>query len=205
MGLLADMASESVDLVVTDPPYQFARGTTYFRDWFAMLPDSVWPEVCREFHRILRPDRHAYVVCDRRAHPVFVDAARSAGFRIAATCVWDKMSPGLGRGAYRAQHELVLHLEKGHREPNRRDLGDVLRFPRVVRGYPTEKPVGLWKTLIGQSTRPGELVFDPFCGSGSVGVAARELGRRAVLCDVDAATAAARLRVAAVALEGAAA
>ena len=99
----------------------------------------------------------------------------------------------------------MLHLEKGHRAPNRRDLGDVLRFPRVVRGYPTEKPTGLWKILIGQSTRPGELVVDPFCGSGSVGVAARELGRQALLCDIDATTAAARLRVAVVSLEGAAA
>jgi site-specific DNA-methyltransferase (adenine-specific) len=77
------------------------------------------------------------------------------------------MSPGLGRGAYRAQRELVLFLEKGHRQPNRRDLGDVLRFPRVVRGESTEKPVGLWKTLIGQSTQAGELVCDPFAGRGA--------------------------------------
>ena len=151
------------------------------------------------------PDRHAYVVCDRRSHPVFAAAAESAGFRVAATLIWDKMSPGLGRGAYRAQHELVLFLEKGHRAPNRRDLGDVLRVPRVVRGYPTEKPVGLWKALIGQSTQPGQLVCDPFCGSGSVGVAARELGRRAILCDIDTAAAAGRLRVGVVPLEGAAA
>ena len=157
--VLAGMASESVDLVVTDPPYLFARGTTYFRAWFAMLRDEAWPGVCRQFHRVLPSDRHAYVVCDRRSHPVLASAATVAGFRVAATLVWDKMSPGLGRGAYRAQHELVLFLQKGHRDPNCRDLGDVLRFPRVVRGYPTEKPVGLWKTLIGQSTRAGERSF----------------------------------------------
>ena len=72
-------------------------------------------------------------------------------------------------------------------------------------GYPTEKPVGLWRTMIGQSTQPAEVVFDPFCGLGSVGVAAREIGWRAQLCDIDATTAATRLRVAVVALEGAAA
>ena len=115
------------------------------------------------------------------------------------------MSVGLGRGAHRAQHELVLFLEKGHRDPNRRDLGDVLSIPPVVRGYPTEKPVALWKILIGQSTQPGELIFDPFCGSGSVGVAAREPRRRALVCDINASTAVGRLRVAAVAVEGAAA
>jgi len=205
LSLLGGMGSESVDLVITDPHYQFARGSTYFRTWFAMLPDSAWPGVRKQLYRVLRHDRHAYGGCDRHSQPVFTAAATSAGFRIAATLVWGKMSPGLGRGAYRAQHELVLHLEKGHRAPNRRDLGDVLRFPRVVRGYPTEKPIGLWKVPIGQSTRPGELVCDPFCGSGGVGAAARELGRRALHCDIDAAIAAGRLRVVAAALEGAAA
>jgi len=47
---------------------------------------------------------------------------------------------------------------------------------RVVRGYPTEKPVALLQTLIGQSSRPGEVVLDPFCGSGNTGRAARDLG-----------------------------
>jgi site-specific DNA-methyltransferase (adenine-specific) len=115
------------------------------------------------------------------------------------------MSPRLRRGAYRARHELVLFLEKGHPDPDRRKLGDLLRLPRVVRGYPTEKPVGLWEILIGQSTQPGELTCDPFCGSESAGVAARELGRQALLCDIDAETAAGRLRVGVVALDSAAA
>ena len=67
----------------------------------------------------------------------------------------------------------------------------------MTRGhYPTEKPVGLLKVMIEQSSHTGELVLDPFCGSGSTGRAARELGRRAVLCDLDASSAAAALRVA---------
>jgi len=73
-----------------------------------------------------------------------------------------------------------------------------LTYPRVMTRshYPTEKPVALMKTLISQSTHTGELVLDPFCGSGSTGRAARELGRRPLLCDLDAAAAARRLRVA---------
>ena len=75
------------------------------------------------------------------------------------------------------------------------------RAPVTARGYPTDKPVELLKTLIRQASRPGELVLDPFCGSGNLERAARELARRALLCDVDARFAAARLRLAAVALE----
>lgn len=51
------------------------------------------------------------------------------------------------------------------------------------------------KALIGQSSQRGELVLDPFGGSGSTGVAARALGRRALLGDVDAGFAAGRLRL----------
>lgn len=190
-----------VDLVVTDPPYRFARGGTYFREWFADLPDEVWPEVLGELHRVLRPDRHAYVFCDRRTQPVFSAAAHGAGFRLADALVWDKGSIGLGGGVWRSQYEPVLFLTKGRRAGNCRSLGNVQRAARVVRGYPTEKPVVLLKTLIGQSSTPGEVVLDPFCGSGNVGRAARELGRRALLCDVDAHVAARRLRLKPVAPE----
>ena len=69
-----------------------------------------------------------------------------------------------------------------------------------MRRYPTEKPVEVLETTIGQASLPGELVLDPFCGSESVGQAARALGRRALLCDVDAAYAGRRLRLARTAL-----
>ena len=205
--LLAGLADQSVDLVVTDPPYEFDRGTTYFREWFADLPDEVWPAILLELYRVLRADRHAYVICDERSKAVFADAATCAGFRLAKTLIWNKVVPGLGGGAYRSQREWILFLEKGRRPGNRRDLGDVLSFPRVMtRGhYPTEKPVGLLKVMIEQSSQPGELVLDPFCGSGSTGRVARELGRRALLCDLVASSAAEALRVAFVPLESAAA
>ena len=204
---LDGLADESVDLVVTDPPYEFDRGTTYYRRRFSDLPDEAWPAILRELYRVLCTDRHAYVICDERTKSIFVAAAIAVGFRLVKTLIWNKQTPGLGGGAYRSQREWILFLEKGRRPGNRRDLGDVLSFPRVMtRGhYPTEKPVGLLKVMIEQSSQPGELVLDPFCGSGSTGRAVRELGRRALLCDLDASSAAAALRVAVVPLKGTAA
>ena len=52
-----------------------------------------------------------------------------------------------------------------------------ITHPRVIGGYPTEKPVAVSEVLVRQSTSPGALVIDPFMGSGSVGVAATGLGR----------------------------
>ena len=205
LPFLANIASESVDLVVTDPPYHFERGTSYFQEWFAELPDEIWAQVLTDLFRVLRADRHAYVFCDRRTHPIFTEAARQAGFRVHDPLIWDKDRIGLGSGPWRSQHELILFLEKGRRAGNRRDLGNVQRARPPTRGYPTEKPVTLLRTLIAQSSQPGELVLDPFCGSGNVGHAARALGRQALLSDVAATFAAGRLRLAPVAPEGTAA
>ncbi len=200
--LLARLPSESVDLIVTDPPYVFDHGGNLFVNWFAQeLPDEVWPEVFAELYRVLRPDRHAYIFADRRVHPVFDVAAKSAGFRVHHPLVWDKDWLGPGGGAWRSCYELICFYEKGRRKGNSRSLGNVLRAPRPHRGYPTEKPVAALQTLIGQASEPGELVLDPFCGSGNVGLAARELQRRALLCDVTPSVAARRLRLAPVPLE----
>jgi site-specific DNA-methyltransferase (adenine-specific) len=78
---------------------------------------------------------------------------------------------------YRARYELILFFEKGKRRLNDLGIPDVLSVPRVRAGYPAEKPVALLETLIAQSSRPGELVVDPFMGSGSCGVAALGSGR----------------------------
>src|SRR5947208_6021785 len=69
--LLRGMAPESVDLVVTDPPYESlqihrARGTTtrLTTNWFATVPNARLPALLGEIHRVLRPDRHFYLFSD---------------------------------------------------------------------------------------------------------------------------------------------
>jgi site-specific DNA-methyltransferase (adenine-specific) len=57
---------------------------------------------------------------------------------------------------------------------------------REKTGYPTQKPVGIVRRMLQASTRPGDLVLDPFAGSGTLGAAAAELGRRYVLIDESA-------------------
>lgn len=190
------MANASVDLVVTDPPYHLERGTTYFQNWFPELDDSEWPEILAQLYRVLRQDRHCYVFCDRRTLPLFDAAAAAARFRVHPPLVWDKDWLGLGGGAWRSQYEFIGWYEKGSRVGNSRTQSNVIRARRPHRGYPTEKPLPVLRTLIEQASQAGELVLDPFCGSGNVGDAARALRRRALLCDVSASYAGKRLRLA---------
>jgi site-specific DNA-methyltransferase (adenine-specific) len=70
-----------------------------------------------------------------------------------------------------------LFFEKGKRRLNNLSVPDVLSFPRVRAGYPTEKPVELCEVFVTQSSQPGDLVIDPFMGSGAVGVAALKHSR----------------------------
>jgi site-specific DNA-methyltransferase (adenine-specific) len=107
-----------------------------------------------------------------------------AGFRFWKPLVWDKRTIGMGYH-YRARYEFILFFEKGKRRLNDLGIADIISVPRVHRGYPAEKPPVVSETLITQSTKPGDVVADPFMGSGSVGVAAARLGRRFLGTDIN--------------------
>jgi site-specific DNA-methyltransferase (adenine-specific) len=72
----------------------------------------------------------------------------------------------------------VLFFEKGKRKLADLGVPDIIDEPRIRGEYPAQKPVRVSEVLIGQSTTKGELVIDPFMGSGSTGHAALSLGRR---------------------------
>jgi DNA modification methylase len=78
---------------------------------------------------------------------------------------------------YRARYECILFFEKGKRKLNHLGVADILEASRISGGYPAEKPPSVSAVLIEQSTEPGQLVVDPFMGSGSVGMAAVTHGR----------------------------
>ena len=187
---LRSFESESVDLVITDPPYESlekhrAIGTTTrlkhskasSNDWFKIFPNARFPELFHEIFRVLKKDRHFYLFTDAETMFAAKPIAEAQGFKFWKPLVWDKQRIGMGYH-YRSRYEFVLFFEKGKRKLN--DLGqpDIIPCPRVFRGYPTEKPTGVSDVLVRQSTQEGELVIDPFMGSASVGVASLEAKRR---------------------------
>ena len=186
---LRSLASGSVDLLITDPPYESlerhrAIGTTTrlkhskasSNNWFAIFHNDRFPELFAEVHRVLKQDSHFYLYCDPETMFVAKPLGEAAGFKFWKPIVWDKVSIGMGYH-YRARYECILFFEKGKRKLNDLGVADVLQCKRVFNGYPAEKPVEVSEVLIRQSSEPGQLVVDPFMGSGSVGVAAVQLGR----------------------------
>jgi len=182
--------AESIDLIVTDPAYESlekhrAIGTTTrlkhskasSNDWFAVFPNARFPELFAEAFRVLKRNTHLYLFCDAETMFIAKPEAERAGFRFWKPLVWDKKTIGMGYH-YRARYEFILFFEKGKRRLNDLGVADVITVPRVHRGYPAEKPPAVSAILVEQSSARGELVADPFMGSGSVGVAALEAGRR---------------------------
>ena len=195
---LRELPSESVDLLITDPAYESlekhrAIGTTTrlkhskasSNDWFRVFPNARFAELFAEIFRVLRRDTHFYLLCDAETMFVAKPEAERAGFRFWKPLVWDKRTIGMGYH-YRARYELILFFEKGKRRLNDLGVADVITVPRIHRGYPAEKPAAVSEVLVSQSTQPGEVVADPFMGSGSAGVAALRLGRRFLGNDLNA-------------------
>jgi DNA modification methylase len=187
---------EMVDAIVTDPPYcsgsvseasrTAAKGQGLRSENLAKLGWFVGDNMgtaglvfllrTMAFRalQILKPEGSLLVFCDWRMVPNLAPAIESAGMRYQNMIVWDKEMMGLGMG-FRAQHEIILHFTAG--SPKYHDLGtpNVVKAKRVGAGdreHQTQKPVDLMQRLIRVVTPHGGTVLDPFCGSGSTGVAA---------------------------------
>jgi len=196
--VLPTIETESLDLVVTDPPYGVDWQSGFRKESFDRLANDgsadreIVRTVLRESVRLVGQNRHLYV---------FGPADVLEGLKVSATTplIWDKATIGGGdlSSPWAPAHEPIHFMTSKHRHAgqtgregvaNRVRKGSVLRFPRPtgrkVR-HPSEKPVPLLRELIESSSRQGETVLDPFAGIGSTGVAAILSGRRAVLVELD--------------------
>jgi len=197
---LRDLPDDSVDLIVTDPAYsgmnqhmRFGHGRIvghYGKPgnprWFKEFSDD--PEsyavFLSECHRVLRQDRHIYIMFDSFSM-LSLGALVRDHFDVKGVVVWDKVHLGMGH-YFRRRHEQIVFASKGRRKLSRRDVPDVWAVPRVHRAaYPTQKPVRLFALMVEASAEPGFVVCDPFCGSGSSAVAAVRFGCDFIGADID--------------------
>ncbi|MEM9513693.1 MAG: site-specific DNA-methyltransferase [Actinomycetota bacterium] len=194
------VARHSTDLLVTDPPYGRAFVSGYRSEPRPAIEGdhaadmrSVAGIVASACERV-RPFRHVYV---------FGPEHLTEGLPLGGKCelIWDKSMIGMGNLElpWGPQHEPItfgVYVPDTHnREAGRGRLaarmrsGSVLRYQRPnsrgTKRHPNEKPVLLLRELIESSSSLGDVVFDPFAGSGSTLVAAVLAGRRAIGIEVD--------------------
>lgn len=183
---------ERVDCVVTDPPYGDGEKAVYglHDKQIAGNEDPLLNAMMlRLVYHCLRKHGTVYNFTNWK-HQNFLRAyvEQYSRMKLKHSVVWDKNGIKLG-GAFRPAHEIILVLEKGKPVYHRKDYADVQRYSGVnhtAATHPHEKPLPLLKGMIAHSTNVGEMVLDPFMGSGSTAVACMQMGRRFTGIEKDA-------------------
>lgn len=183
--ILRSCASESVDFVLADPPYLAhyldRTGRTVRNDDRAAW---LYPSFA-EIYRVLKDGRfcasfYGWPQVDR-----FMAVWRAVGFRPVGHLVWRKRYAS-SRHFLAYHHEMAFLLAKGQPARPENPLADVLEWNYTGNHlHPTQKPVGALTPLIRAFSDKGDLVLDPFCGSGSSLVAAQSLDRRYLGIEID--------------------
>lgn len=177
ISLMRGLARESVDFILTDPPY-----ITRYRGRDGRTVDNDdnprWLKPAfNQMHRVLKSGGFCVSFYGWHKADLFMQAWRDAGFRIIGHIVFRKRYASSER-FFRYEHEQAYLLGKGEVRPPATPIPDVIDFPYTGnRLHPTQKPTQALRPLIESFSRPGELVLDPFAGSGSTLAAAQELGR----------------------------
>lgn len=206
------LADESVDAVVTDPPYNIDvaewDNIPDYLNWFDRWLDQAW--------RLLKPNGTTWVFCSQQ-YAANIDLKLQARGRVLNRVIWsydngqrqatNQFSMGYEMAFWAAKgSEWTFNLDamrdgvvwegkRTKRHPNghvtvtapnplgRRPL-DVWNIPRLTgdngNGHPSPKPLALIERCVLACTNPGDLVLDPFLGSGTTAEACKILGRRCI-------------------------
>ena len=193
------LAGEQADMVFTDPPYNVnyansAKDKMRGKDR-AILNDNLGDGFYDFLLAALTPTvAHCrggiYVAMSSSELDVLQAAFRAAGGKWSTFIIWAKNTFTLGRADYQRQYEPILYgwPEGAQRHwCGDRDQGDVwnIKKPQKNDLHPTMKPVELVERAIRNSSRPGNVVLDPFGGSGTTLIAAEKSGRQARLIELD--------------------
>jgi site-specific DNA-methyltransferase (adenine-specific) len=203
LEVLPTIPSKSIDTLWTDPPYgnnnhegdlNAALNKLRGLESAPIMNDT--PELMREVvdgmlrqaARILKGTSACCCCCSGgggKQGPSFAwlaDRMHSDGLTFFHSVIWDKKNPGLG-WRYRRQHEMIMvaHPTAGEIAwaPERGSVRNIVSMmPPRERSHPNEKPVGLVQWFLENHTGAGDVVLDPFMGSGTTGCACARLGRK---------------------------
>ena len=204
IDFMKTLEDESVDLIITDPPYKItAKGcagnsggmmrTKLTMQGKVFKHNDIKPiEYFPEFYRLLKDGSHCYVMTNHVNLQEMLNTATECGFHFIKSLIWNKGNKIMGL-YYMSQFEYILFFRKGRgKKINKCGTADILNVPnKKTKGedgkniHDTEKPVELMKILIENSSQEGELVLDPFIGVGAVGMACKELNRNCIGVELD--------------------
>lgn len=204
MEYMRTLEDESIDLIVTDPPYPTtSRG--HAGNSGGMLQKEInkkgkvfehnnidCTEYAPEFYRVLKDGSHCYVMTNHINLIKMLNVFTDCGFHFIKSLIWNKGNKIMGQ-YYMSQFEYILFFRKGYgKKINNCGTADILSVPNKKTKddngkniHDTEKPVELMKILIENSTQKGDIVLDPFVGVGATALACIESEREYIGIELD--------------------
>jgi DNA modification methylase len=193
---MKEIPDGSIDMVLTDPPYGMGfqsnaskSGPRYRK---IKQDEKVDPRWVAECFRVLKSGGGLASFCNWGTSCIWREHIESAGFTLKSQVIWNRLHHGMGdlKGAFAPMHDIIWYAAKGRRiffngRP-KSVIEDKRPSPSQDHGHPTCKPVTLMETLI-KSIDDGSdgVILDPFMGSGSTGVAAKNLNRSFIGIEMD--------------------
>lgn len=201
---LKQINDNSIDLIVTDPPYLVtSRGSA--GNAGGMLQKDVnkkgkvfkynnisCSQYAPEFYRVLKDGSHCYVMTNHVNLIEMLNTFTSNGFHFIKSLIWNKGNKIMGQ-FYMSQFEYILFFRKGKGvKINNCGTSDIIDVPNKKTKnkdgkniHDTEKPVKLMEILIENSSKENDIVMDPFMGVGSTGIACVNTNRNFIGAELD--------------------
>lgn len=191
------MGGDKVDMYLTDPPYNVAyEGKT--EDKLTIQNDSMEDSAFYQFlvdsfvaaDSVMNEGAAFYVWHADLEGYNFRGACRAVEWELRECLIWNKNTMVLGRQDYQWKHEPCLYGWKGgaaHNWYSDRKQTTVIDMNKPNRNaeHPTMKPVQLFAYLMENSSKPGDIILDSFCGSGTTLIACEQMGRVARVLEID--------------------
>ncbi len=192
---MADIKDESVDMILTDPPYLINYKTNYRKDkshdFCSPIDNDDNPELIKSYikecSRILKNDTAMYMFCSFDKVDFFKQELDKY-FKIKNIIIWVKNNWTAGDlyAQFGKQYEMIFLVNKGRKKFNGKRLTDVWNFNRISGSkqlHQNEKPIDLCEQAILKHSNENDIIFDGFAGSGTTGLAARNLNRQFILIE----------------------
>ena len=191
------MGGDKADMYLTDPPYNVAyEGKT--EDKLTIQNDSMEDSAFYQFlvnsfvaaDSVMNEGAAFYVWHADAEGYNFRGACRAVEWELRECLIWNKNTMVLGRQDYQWKHEPCLYGWKGgaaHNWYSDRKQTTVIDMNKPNRNaeHPTMKPVQLFAYLMENSSKPGDIILDSFCGSGTTLIACEQMGRVARVLELD--------------------